>query len=933
VSIIRAVFEPGIWKDFSKEHRTLREHVEATLTKYREGRSCDQIAVWGAFGAGKTQFLYWVAERSLNDGLIPIYLHLNDLLDGLSDAPSPDTFRDHASAFVARIVDALRRDPGNQLLRQVFRDDALLAYVLERIELVDLSKDARPVLLVDEVEQAYVTLRETVRADDRSPLRAWLEEPTLKVCAFAVGSMYVLGKADRERMHILPIPAVRPSFAKELLKDIPEAAVNSLWWLSRGKPRHLMKAAHRFRSIRPTGAIEIHEFVKDLDSVSQAPYETDSQNVVPACYVENFQPDELAQLMAIGPAIGQGDGKLFPLTSALEPELLTIVRDAFKMEAVAFDLVRYLMMLLEAMSVDGHFALRESDTPYLLRLAVDFLLEYERDRLEKETLEGGAALRKLLEAHDSAEDHAGEIFWKLQGKVGANLAAVPAVSLEAMAAAFPLPTTSPTLMGTHPGEIRTRYENSKEPIFSWRDAARNAVVFLTSTSALADYSQTPEFRASALAPTTGVIVLLPNDASEWRASGFLEWLKEHDRLRVLRLPLALTDFLLSLRDWAKEGSDPFPIAERAETVTNLKRQVTFYRLRLQAFVAESMCRPSASVPSDIPKRFADIFGRIGDKDAVTLAVQQSFENLGPKVHGFLVDLRDLVVNSKTLWGKTGHISLSEDLLPHRAARTERVEAAKVVDDIRSVFSAYGDTLRRLASFVNEDEIIQLTDDIAGKVALRSLWQTKRGASDLIAGQLAQYHAQVSDFIRTLTVAIDTEAALKKYGVLATFGPVGVLMEALPYLQKVATDTTALLATPGGADRHLVAALFEWFLAELVDAVESDVNDAKTAVSSVKGSMKSLEAHRKRILESARTDSAQFAGLDAKALTKLLDDLQRDALATLATEPSLQDTATALENTAKDFESVENAMSRLDSAYQDISDFSAKQPWKSDPSSA
>ena len=64
----------------------------------------------------------------------------------------------------------------------------------------------------------------------------------------------------------------------------------------------------------------------------------------------------------------------------------------------------------------------------------------------------------------------------------------------------------------------------------------------------------------------------------------------------------------------------------------------------------------------------------------------------------------LVVNSKNLWGRSGLISLADDLLPHRAARTERVEAAKVIDDIRSVFVAYADTLRRLASFVNEDEI-------------------------------------------------------------------------------------------------------------------------------------------------------------------------------------------------------------------------------------
>src|SRR5439155_8252840 len=100
LSTIRAVFEPGIWKDFSKEHRALREEVEAALGKYRRGGSCDPIAVWGAFGAGKTQFLYWVAERSLDDGLVPVYLHLSDLLIDLPATPSPDEFRDHASAFV-----------------------------------------------------------------------------------------------------------------------------------------------------------------------------------------------------------------------------------------------------------------------------------------------------------------------------------------------------------------------------------------------------------------------------------------------------------------------------------------------------------------------------------------------------------------------------------------------------------------------------------------------------------------------------------------------------------------------------------------------------------------------------------------------------------------------------------------------------------------
>ena len=90
-----------------------------------------------------------------------------------------------------------------------------------------------------------------------------------------------------------------------------------------------------------------------------------------------------------------------------------------------------------------------------------------------------------------------------------------------------------------------------------------------------------------------------------------------------------------------------------------------------------------------------------------------------------MDLRELVMNSKLLWGRIGYISLADDLLPHRSPHADRPEVAKLIDDIRAAFSPYGDSLRRLATFVSEDEIGFLTEDSACKVALRSLWQTKR----------------------------------------------------------------------------------------------------------------------------------------------------------------------------------------------------------------
>src|SRR5262249_16204114 len=153
------------------------------------------------------------------------------------------------------------------------------------------------------------------------------------------------------------------------------------------------------------------------------------------------------------------------------------------------------------------------------------LLEYERERIEKDTVEGAAALRKLLDVHDSAQQRAGEIFWKLQGRVKAIDGGSCSLSFEAIASAFPLPTTSPTLFGTTPASVRSRYEDSKQPVFSWTDSLGNSVVFLTSVSALSAFADTPEFRQRALAPKTGIIALLPYDSEELVPYGFLEWLQ------------------------------------------------------------------------------------------------------------------------------------------------------------------------------------------------------------------------------------------------------------------------------------------------------------------------------------------------------------------------------------------------------------------------
>lgn len=924
MSDITAEFEPGIWQDFSKGHAALREEVEQSLSQYRDGKSPGPIAVWGAFGAGKTQFLFWVAEKAMELGLIPVYFHLNDLIDALPDNPSPDVLKNHARAFVNNVVQTLRNAPGDESLLKIYRDEALLSYISERLAQVDIARDERPVLLIDEVEQAYKSLSDSVRADDRSPLRAWLEEKTFKVCAFAVGSLYVLGRADRERLQVWPIPAVRPSYAKSLFPGLPETSVNALWWLSRGKPRHLMKAARRLQSLKPKGTVEISEYLKDLDSVSQAPYESDSQNVVPAAYTDQLEPAELATLLTIGPETGGGEGKLFCLDEDLERELLIIVREAFKMEAVALDVVRYIILLLEAVSVDERFALSQADTPFLLRLAVDFLLEYERERLEKETIEGGASLRKLLEVHDTADQRAAEVFWKLHGTLKATDEASSSISFEAMASAFPLPTTSPTLFGTKPSVVRATYEDTKQPVFSWRDSAGNTVVFLTSVGALVDYSDTDEFRRCALAPKTGMIVLLPHDAEEWQPSGFLHWLAQHERLHVLHLPLALTDFLLSLRDYAKEGTDPFPVAEQAESQQNLQRQVAFYRSRLRSYVDDATCRARVVTPNDIPRRFTEVLSRVADKEVLALTTRQAFEGLSPQVQGFLVDLRELVTNTKALWGRGGYISIADDMLPHRSPRTERVEAAKMLDDMKAVFSSYLDSLRSLVTFVDEQDIEYLSDDAACKIALRSLWQTKRGSGGGASEALGRYSAQLNDIVATLQKAKETESKLTAIGLLADFGNLGILMESLPSLEKVTNATAELLKAHGGADRRLAATLFERFLEALIEAVVSEVSKTKATLSRIGGALENLEDTKARIVEAATCDASRFVDISSTSIAGLVSDLSKMAAENLGSNPTPEDIAKELEGIQQDYEHLEALMVRLDDSYREIKMFTVGQ---------
>jgi len=792
-----------------------------------------------------------------------------------------------------------------------------VAFIRDRLHKDGIGEKA--ILLIDEVEQAYLSVTQRVRADDRSPLRAWLEEETFKVFAFAAGSLYVLGRADRERLTVRPIPPIHPEAVRKLFPNLPSGAVNGMWWLSRGKPRHFMKAVRKYELTKPVGSVDVQAYVSSLDSVSQAPFEGESQSVVPAAYLDQLEADEVCALVQIG-FKPEGRGKLIPISQETENALLSILKEAFKLETVAFDLVRYVLMLADAVSIDGQFALTELDTPYLLRMAVDFLLEYERERLEKDTMEGNAALRKLLEVHDRAGEKAGEVFWKLHGWTDGRRAGTPVLSFQTLASTFPLPTTSPTLFGTDPTATRTKFEEQKQPVFEWTDQTGNQVLFLTSPTSLYSYSSSKQFRQLALSPTGGVLVFLPHDTEHFHLTGLLGWLHDHKRLHIQRLPLALSDFLLSLRAFSPEGRDPIAVAALAENRSELKRQVAFYRSRLQSFTAEMSCKPQPIVPSPLPSTLGDLESRVADKGNLALTICQAFEVTTPVVLGYLADLRSMVLETRKVWDRKvapGFVALADSSLPHKSTRTGRPEAAKIVDDVRAAFSTHRDALAALASHVDSDEMDTLSKDRAGQIALQALWKVKRGIAEEEIADLNIASRQLSDVAQVLSTLYELELQLRQVGVSASLGDLGAMVEARSAIETVAKHADELIKGKMAAEKQLARAIYNRFLQGFLLNVAGDVSSAKTTASKLHSALENITVTRERLTTASLTSPVLFAEINPATVAKFSDELLSEHIAAVSKEASLETVLSSLEDAEQDLTETEERIAELSEAYERI----------------
>lgn len=245
------------WKDLSEEHRLIREKLEKNINNFQKGEATPPLAIVGAYGSGKSELLNLGFRKSWNLGIPTLYANLEELLENIPDTLSPGELTEKISQLIHDQIELIKEKILNEetsnnelFLANIKKDEKILEY-FESLKInEEIVKKAleskKAILLLDEMEQHYRLLLETVPSDDRAPLRDLLEKIGNKsvsfylIMSYGLTSAYEsLSGAESRRRSYLYVPLPNPSdFAKYLLGNDKHA--NLLWWACRGRPGWLL---------------------------------------------------------------------------------------------------------------------------------------------------------------------------------------------------------------------------------------------------------------------------------------------------------------------------------------------------------------------------------------------------------------------------------------------------------------------------------------------------------------------------------------------------------------------------------------------------------------------------------------------------------------------------------------------------------------------
>lgn len=918
------------WEPFSAGHEQLARAADQLLADYARSKKGQNLAhaVVGTFGAGKTQFLCHVFRRALAAGVTPWYVGAEHLFREILIADGPQWLPAQLSNLVIEKVSLFRHAVANReesQLRELAGAATPWAHQMVD-ELLDYSAEgkvntAKIVLLVDELEQEYARLQQRVQADDRSPLREWIDtDPCLKMLALAPAGIYEMGGADQRRVQRWTLPGVDPTYVRAN-SGLAAARANAAWWLSRGKPSHLTKALNELRTV-PTGALSADAVLllcSRLDRIGQEP------SAVPPAELDVLEPSSYGKLLDLASQAAEPMARVLIDVPNTE---IGAVADKFRLAFPQLDstsatrIAEYSRTVMWALADDkGLLAVAADELPDLIQMALDLLLEYEHA-----TPGIAEQLGDILRLYDSMAP--GALFPLAQlWSMPRTEDALP-INCQKLRQVFPFPIMNPTVKGHLAAEAQAKHQGTGHPVWRWSLADHQVFVFAARRD-LESYADTDAFRAEVFPDGKLVKCIVPNGDRPGPPHRLMQWLADNSKLYIVDAPPLAFNFLMSL---AGELGERVPgdlgsvletlSADHSDPIT--ARKVGVYQRAIEDLVSQGP-RTAPRFFGPLPSDTNDTWGEAHiDRRIAVLACSQAFRDPNEEEGRLLISLQELF-RSGTSGGRgggdlrpfleRGGLPSLVDLLP--TPRTARQGGDHIaIQRLRPYFGSIEPNLQALAEMLDLPGFLKLHNGEDQRRLLEALWRTlRREFEEPDFQELLRSLGRAVQSARK-AVALEKAAAQRLLSGGINFGGDTENLvrndKALERLLTYAKDAQSRTSNGAALMRALYAAFIQQVLAQtepLLARLEPQLVEAQRALDLLS---ETQEALVRNTSEFARASA--FIGIDREAAKRLAQQTAK-----IEGPVTLDDLCGQLAEAKQDLAEVSAQLQQLDSTLGQIED--------------
>ncbi|PIZ12811.1 MAG: hypothetical protein COY53_08055 [Elusimicrobia bacterium CG_4_10_14_0_8_um_filter_37_32] len=704
------------YETLTEKHGTIKSQLEKTLSHYLKERKGKPVTIQGPYGSGKTQLLYHLFKFTWKNGGIGIYTHLEKIISEREIGPSK--YADYLRELVNEEVDLLRKSESKLMAGKV-KD-----YAISRIEQIN-GENSCIVLFIDEIEQRYKLLDETVKTDDHSPMREVIarvnkgESGFYLILAFAPVSFYEFSKGEAQTGRFLPIilPIVEPKTFRKKFKEIG----NLIWWVGRGRYRGILRIQDILKTnvpdINKISKKELFDVCHSIGSIGGVPA-LDFESIDKIDAFEDFRSFLIpVEPKESGGEIHSGAIKIVEKCELYEDKkhnLNDVLEKSLRSSEVSevTNISYYLSVILDGLSTsEGKVPLftNADDWKELLNMVEDIMLEF-----------GGENKLALEDLRKLRDNNISNFSYKIR-RNAENIGVLQegyCIAPKFLHTLFPFPISSPNLISDK--KIEEQRENLGDQTYLGREEYKGiSIFFFLNENKIRDFlvQESKNF----LKETKGLVAVNLGKSKINNVPKLARWLQNQGRLKIITPSGALMDFLVSFFYWVRdEKRENLPINSLSEKLTENQsipekdkvRKIAYYNSRVKEYFDSELPKlPSSKYILSNKTGFDDFkTGRVGFVPEITGFSFVDGKNDWEVIYRFRDEFeKTQFIRKESTNEKTGVPSAVEKLVVVDK-KIKGITTGAVLKRISHSFSKYLPDLNEVVGEISKDEFITIPAD-------------------------------------------------------------------------------------------------------------------------------------------------------------------------------------------------------------------------------